>query len=136
MAPVGAQFPDIYPQHFLPPAGKFLQPFFCHAPRHVGEALLVFEACDRDLNQPLQKQSTLRGAPGRDPALLQCFVGFPPVAVIEKIDPVQVFSTGWPILCRKGFERRGSMAEGVPVRVPGRMRRAARDVALAREGPG
>ena len=94
-ANIRAQAGNYDTQHFRTSTGKFLHAFLHHALRYICEALFVLQTRYGNLDQSLEKQSGLRIASRGDPALLQRLVGLPPIAMIEKVDPVQVLSAGY-----------------------------------------
>ena len=87
-----------------------------------------------DLNQPLEQASLARRSADGQPEGLENLVALPPVATIEKIDPVKIEIRIVPVLL--GDRRGGGLRPPLrmPVGVSPGMRRTTREVTVGREG--
>src|ERR1051326_3325848 len=95
-----------------------------------------FQMSGRDLNEPLQESALRAAFLGLLPKTFPCLMGFPPVAIVIKIDAEQIIGGvrpalgRYPRLCRRMLT--GGMI-AVTLGMCHRMRMQAGDIAVGRE---
>ena len=101
-----------------------------HAPRVL---LAAFYACRSQLDQPFQKPAGRAGSAACVPQPFSSLVGLPVVAVVEKIDAVQIGSASPPLIGIEKLSRQGIGSKAMALRVAQWVREAPRNIRVRRQ---